>query len=322
MMQIAAPPIAPAQAQDSAPWPSLPLQAWSETYATLHRWIQIVGKVRLAQSSWLNHSWHVALYVTATGLTTSAIAHDKRSFEIDFDFIAHALTLRCSDGGRGGFALQAESVAAFYARLMQEMARLGLQVRIDAKPNEVADAIRLDQDQTHHAYDAGYANRFWRVLVQADRVFKLFRARFAGKSSPVHFFWGAPDLAVTRFSGRRAPVHPGGIVNLPDRVTREAYSHELSSCGFWPGGGPIPYPAFYAYTYPEPAGFSLAPVRPEATFYSPELHEFILPYHVIRQSATPDATLLDFLQSSYEAAARLARWDRQALETSAVGCGV
>jgi len=299
---------------DLEAWPSLPFEAWSETYATLHRWTQIVGKVRLAQSPWVNHCWHVTLYVTATGLTTSAIPYGNRTFQIDFDFVKHSLAVHSSDGGSGGLALEPQSVAAFYARLMQEMAKLELHVKIYPKPNEVADAIRFDQDETHCAYDCEYANRFWRILVQADRVFKEFRARFIGKCSPVHFFWGAPDLAVTRFSGRRAPEHPGGMPNLPDWVTREAYSHEVSSCGFWPGGGMIPYAAFYSYAYPEPAGFLEVAVKPGAAFYSPDFREFILPYDVVRQSKSPDSTLLDFLQTTYEAAANLAKWDRTSLE--------
>ena len=299
---------------DREVWPSLPFEAWSENYATLHRWTQIVGKIRLAQSPWVNHGWHVTLYVTATGLTTSAIPYGDRTFQIDFDFVKHGLAIHTSDGGNGALALEAQSVAAFYARLMQELGKLGLHVRIHPKPNEVADAIRFDQDEAHCSYDREYANRFWRILVQSDRVFKQFRARFIGKSSPVHFFWGAPDLAVTRFSGRTAPEHPGGIPNLPDRITREAYSHEVSSCGFWPGGGTISYAAFYSYAYPEPAGFSAASVRPEAAFYSPDFREFILPYDAVRQSKSPDSTLLEFLQTTYEAAANLAKWDRAALE--------
>jgi hypothetical protein len=296
------------------PWPSLPLEAWAETYATLHLWTQIVGKVRLAQSPWLNHSWHVPLYVTARGLTTSPIPHGDRTFQIDFDFVTHRLMLQASDGGEGGFALEPQSVAEFYARLMAEMGRLGLGVDIYCRPNEVADPIRFDQDEIHRAYDPEYVNRFWRILVQADRVFKEFRARFIGKCSPVHFFWGAPDLAVTRFSGRRAPEHPGGVPNLPDWVAKEAYSHEVSSCGFWPGGGPVPHAAFYSYAYPAPAGFSAEPIKPDAAFYSADLGEFILPYDAVRQSESPDATLLDFLQSTYEAAANLAQWDRASLE--------
>jgi uncharacterized protein DUF5996 len=295
-------------------WPSLPLEAWSETCATLHLWTQIVGKIRLVQSPWQNHSWHVTLYVTAAGLTTSPVPHGHRTFQIDFDFIRHRLIVQTSDGGTGGFALEPQSVAAFYARLIEELKKLDVPVNIFLQPNEVAEPIRFDQDEKHSAYDREYANRFWRVLVQADRVFKKFRARFIGKCSPVHFFWGAPDLAVTRFSGRKAPQHPGGIPNLPDWVTREAYSHEVSSCGFWPGGGTVPYPAFYSYAYPEPAGFSKAAVKPEAAFYSTDFREFLLAYDVVRDSDSPDDTLLNFLQSTYEAAANLAAWDRASLE--------
>lgn len=296
------------------PWPSLPLEAWSETCATLHLWTQIVGKVRLVQSPWVNHSWHVTLYVTPRGLTTSPIPHGVRTFEIDFDFVAHRLVVESSDGGTGGFALEPQSVATFYARLMDELDKLGLHVDIYRMPNEIENPIRFDQDETHRSYDPEYAQRFWRILVQADRVFKEFRARFLGKCSPVHFFWGAADLAVTRFSGRRAPEHPGGIPNLPDRVTREAYSHEVSSCGFWAGGGAVPYPAFYSYAYPEPAGFPAASIRPSAAFYSNDFGEFILPYDAVREAESPESTLLEFLQSTYEAAATLAQWDRGAFE--------
>ncbi len=304
-------------------WPALPLEAWGDTCATLHLWTQIVGKIRLARCAGVNHSWHVTLYVTARGLTTLPMPYGDRTFQIDFDFIDHRLTVQSSDGRAGGFALQPQSVATFYGRLMYEMARLDLHVAIHKKPNEVSDPVPFDQDESHATYDRDYANRFWRVLVQADRALKLFRARFIGKCSPVHYFWGAPDLAVTRFSGRRAPQHPGGIPNLPDSVTREAYSHEVSSCGFWPGGGPIPYPAFYAYAYPEPAGFAQSPVAPDAAFYSADLREFILPYDAVRQSESPDDTLLEFLQTTYEAAAALAKWDRAALERSGDGasCG-
>ena len=295
-------------------WPSLPLEAWSETCATLHMWMQIVGKVRIAQCPWVNHSWHVTLFVTTRGLTTSTIPYGNRIFQIDFDFIAHQLTIQSSDGNMGSFPLQPQSVAAFYRRLKEEMGKLGLHVDFHTRPNEVSDPIPFDRDESHDAYDGEYANRFWRILVQADRVFKEFRARFIGKCSPVHFFWGSNDLAVTRFSGRRAPEHPGGVPNLPDTVTREAYSHEVSSCGFWPGGGPIPYPAFYSYAYPEPVGFSKVPIKPDAAFYSTELREFILAYDVVRQSGSPDDTLLDFLRTTYEAAATLAKWDRASLE--------
>ena len=295
-------------------WPMLPLDAWRDTYATLHLWMQIVGKIRAAQSPWVNHSWHVTLYVTATGLTTSVIPYETRAFHIDFNFLSHELAVLSSDGRHASLALEPQSVATFYRRLMEQMATLNLPVNIHMRPNEIADAIRFDQDDIPRAYDPQYANRFWRVLVQADRVFKQFRARFIGKCSPVHFFWGAPDLAVTRFSGRRAPEHPGGIPNLPDWVTREAYSHEVSSCGFWPGGGPIPYAAFYSYAYPEPPGFAQAKVAPGGAFYSTDLREFILPYDIVRKSKSPDHTLLEFLQTTYEAAADLAKWDRRSLE--------
>jgi hypothetical protein len=277
-------------------------------------WTQIVGKIRLVQSPWMNHSWHTTLYMTARGLSTSPIPYGARVFQIDFGFIAHRLTVQSSDGSTGAFALEPQSVAAFYARLMDELNKLNLHVTIRKRPNEIADPIPFDQDEVHRAYDPVYANRFWRVLVQADRVLKRFRARFIGKCSPVHFFWGAQDLAVTRFSGRPAPEHPGGIPNLPDWVTREAYSQEVSSCGFWPGGGPVPYPAFYSYAYLEPVGFAKARVRPGDAFYSPDLREFILAYDAVRQAASPDDTLLDFLQTTYDTAASLARWDRASLE--------
>jgi hypothetical protein len=295
-------------------WPELPLEAWSDTCATLHLWTQIVGKIRLAQTPPLNHWWHVTLYVTARGLTTSPIPHGNRTFQIDFDFIAHELTIQSSDGAAAAIPLERRSVAAFYRRMMHELKMLGLDVKIYSKPNEVAEPIPFERDEVHRAYDPEYANRYWRALAQADRVLKIFRARFTGKASPVHYFWGALDLAVTRFSGRRAPVHPGGVPNLPDRVTREAYSHEVSSCGFWPGGGPIPYAAFYSYAYAEPAGFKEVKVTPAEAFYSADLGEFILPYDALRHADAPDEKLLSFLQSTYEAAANLAHWDRDALE--------
>jgi hypothetical protein len=295
-------------------WPALPLEDWQETYATLHLWTQIVGKVRLVQTPWVNHSWHATLYVTARGLGTGPIPYGSRVFQLDFDFIGHELTVQSDDGRKGRVALQPQSVAAFYARLMAEMRKLDLHVNINCMPNELPNPIRFDQDDAHAAYDADYVNRFWRILVQADRVFTAFRARFLGKCSPVHFFWGAPDLAVTRFSGRRAPQHPGGVPYLPDWVAREAYSEEVSSCGFWPGGGSIPYAAFYSYAYPEPLNFAAAPVQPVGAFYSADLREFILPYDVVRASASPDHTLLQFLQSTYAAAADLSNWDRGRLE--------
>jgi hypothetical protein len=300
-------------------WPNLPLASWSDTYATLHMWTQIVGKIRLAQSPWTNHSWHVPLYVTARGITTSPIPYGTRTFQIDFDFVDHQLILQTSDGRARAFPLESQPVAAFYRRLMEEMCGLDLHVDIHKKPNEIPEPIRFDLDQAQRTYDRDYANRFWRILVQSDRVFKVFRARFIGKCSPVHLFWGALDLAVTRFSGRPAPEHPGGIPNLPDWVTREAYSHEVSSCGFWPGGGAIPYAAFYSYAYPEPEGFPGAPVKPDAAFYSTDFREFILPYDVVRQAEFPDETLVDFLQTTYEAAADLAHWDRKSLERPHAG---
>lgn len=309
----------PSTLSNAEAWPSLPLEAWSDTCATLHMWTQIVGKIRLAQSPWINHSWHVTLYVTTRGLTTSPIPYGNRTFQIDFDFIGHEVKIQSSEGGVAGFSLQPQSVAAFYRRLQSEMGKLDLHVNINEKPNETPDPIPFDQDETHKAYDPEYASRFWRVLVQADRVFKEFRARFVGKCSPVHYFWGAPDLAVTRFSGRPAPQHPGGVPHLPDRVAREAYSHEVSSCGFWPGGGPVAYPVFYSYAYPEPNGFAGAPVKPSPAFYSTDLREFILPYDAVRAAESPDETLLDFLQTTYEAAANLANWDRNFLEGSKLG---
>jgi len=227
--------------------------------------------------------------------------------------------IQASDGRTGHFKLEPQSVAQFYARLMEQMRKIDLDVDIYKKPNEIADPVPFDRDESHAAYDREYANRFWRILVQVDRVFTVFRSRFIGKCSPVHFFWGSADLALTRFSGRRAPQHPGGVPGLPDRITREAYSHEVASCGFWAGGGAIPYPAFYAYAYPEPAGYANASVNPEAAFYSADLGEFILPYDAVRQAADPDSTLVDFLQSTYEVAASLAKWDRGSLERRGVG---
>jgi len=298
----------------SAAWPALPLDAWQDTYATLHMWLQIVGKVRLARSPWLNHSWHVTLYVTSRGLTTSPIPYEDRTFQIDFDFIDHRLRVLASDGRSGELGLHPQSVATFYSALMTEMRRLGLRVDINRTPCEVTDPIPFDEDEIHRAYDPECVHRFWRILVQADRVMKAFRARFIGKCSPVHVFWGAPDLALTRFSGRRAPTHPGGVPNLADWVTREAYSHEVSSCGFWPGGGPVSHPAFYSYAYPEPAGFAASAIRPAGAFYSNDLREFILPYDIVREAASPDDVLLEFLETTYATAADLAGWDRASLE--------
>jgi hypothetical protein len=297
-------------------WPDLPLSAWQDTFATLHLWTQIVGKIRLVKSPWLNHSWHTTLYVTSRGLTTSPIPDGARTFELEFDFTAHRLELHSSDGRREDVPLRPQTVASFHKQVMDALRRLDIEVRISRKPSELVDPIPFAEDEVHRSYDAEYAHRFWLALVQADRVFKIFRARFIGKASPVHFFWGAGDLAVTRFSGRRAPEHPGGIPNLADWVTREAYSHEVSSCGFWPGSGAIDYPAFYSYAYPAPAGFADAAVGPEGAFYSKDYGEFILPYDRVARAASPDDTLLEFLQSTYEAAATLGGWDRAALEKS------
>ena len=295
-------------------WPDLPLDSWRDTYATLHLWLQIVGKIRHSRDPGLNHCWGDTLYLTARGLTTSPIAFEGPIGQIDFDFIDHRLLVRMDDGRSGAVPLRPQSVAAFYRQVFDELDKLGLNVRIHRVPNEVADPIPFDKDETHAAYDAEYANRFWRVLEQADRVFKKFRARFIGKCSPAHLFWGAPDLAVTRFSGRPAPQHPGGVPGLPDPITREAYSHEVSSAGFWPGGGPVPHAAFYSYAYPEPAGFADAKVGPDAAFYSKDLREFLLPYDAVRLAPSPDETLLTFLQTTYEAAANLGGWDRASLE--------
>ena len=300
---------------DRSAWPALPLSEWIDTRDTLHLWLQIVGKIRLAYSPPVNHAWHTTLYLTARGLTTSPIPYGTRTFQIDFDFIDHRLHVITNGDAVAGLALEPRSVAAFYRELMSELDRLGLHVRIFGRPNELPDPIvPFIEDESHAAYHAGAAERFWRMLVQADRVMKLFRARFIGKCSPVHLFWGAMDMAVTRFSGRTAPEHPGGIPNLPDRVTREAYSHEVSSCGFWAGTPPVDYPAFYAYAYPEPPGFATAKVRPESAFYSPDFREFVLPYDRVREASSPDDTLLQFFQTTYEAAATLAGWDRTALE--------
>jgi hypothetical protein len=296
------------------PWPELPLAAWRDTYATLHLWTQIVGKIRLSRTPWLNHSWHVALYVTTRGLTTSPIPDGARTFEIDFDFIDHTLGVSTSDGAQRQFALAGQSVASFYAAVMAALGELGIKIEIDDMPSELPDPIRFSRDRQHATYDPDAVRRFFQILVNADRVFKQFRTGFLGKASPVHFFWGSFDLAVTRFSGRRAPRHPGGVPHLPDDVACEAYSHEESSAGFWPGSGAIDYPAFYSYAYPEPAGFRTTKVKPDAAFFSEALGEFILPYDAVRTAPQPDQVLLDFLQSTYEAAADAAKWDRDALE--------
>jgi len=300
---------------DAERWPELPYAAWKDTCDTLHLWTQVVGKIRLALTPWVNHSWHVALYVTARGLTTSPIPDGARAFQIDFDFIDHVLWVRTSDGRFRQVELRPVGVAEFFTDVMIALKELGIAVTIRTMPSEIPDCVPFDEDTVHRSYDADYANRFWRVLLAAQEVMARFRSGFLGKVSPVHFFWGSFDLAVTRFSGRRAPSHPGGVPHLPDAVAREAYSHELSSAGFWPGSpGPVNYAAFYSYAYPAPDGFAAAKVKPSEAFFSKELGEFILPYDAVRTARDPDAALMDFLQSSYDAAADLAQWDRKALE--------
>ena len=299
---------------DATRWPELPYAAWKDTCQTLQLWTQIVGKIRLARTPWLNHSWHVALYVTARGLTTSPIPDGARTFQIDFDFVDHVLWLRTSDGHFRQVVLKPVTVAEFYGEVLHALSELGIAIRINGKPSEIPDAIPFAEDRVHHSYDRDYANRFWRVLSASNEVFAQFRTGFLGKASPVHFFWGSFDLAVTRFSGRSAPRHPGGVPNLPDDVAQEAYSHEVSSAGFWPGGGAIDYPAYYSYAYPAPEGFAAARVRPAQALFSKELGEFILPYDAVRTAADPRAALMEFLQSTYDAAADLGKWDRKALE--------
>jgi len=295
------------------PWPPLPLAEWKETYATLHMWFQVVGKIRLVQTPLINHWWNTTFYVTPRGLTTSAIPYDTRTFQIDFDFLTHRLQIDASDGGQRTVALKPQSVAEFYRATMEAVRSLGLELAVWTTPVEVEDRTPFERDEHHRAYDPDSANRCWRILMQTSRVLTEFRSRFVGKVSPVHFFWGAFDLAVTRFSGRPAPQHPGAP-NLARFVAREAYSHEVSSCGFWPGGGPVDRPMFYAYAYPEPEGFNRARVEPPEAFYSAEMKEFLLPYDAVRTAKAPDRVLAAFLQSTYEAAANLGQWDRASLE--------
>jgi Family of unknown function (DUF5996) len=308
---------------NSSLWPALPLEEWQDTCATLHMWTQIVGKIRLAQTPLINHWWNVPLYVTSRGLTTSAMPYHDRTFEIDFDFIDHQLLIKCDDGAIETLALAPRSVADFYREVMRRLASLGIEVKIWPVPVEVPDPIPFAQDHQHAAYDAEYANRFWRILAATDKVFTAFRSRFIGKCSPVHFFWGSFDLAVTRFSGRRAPERDGA-----DPITREAYSHEVISHGFWPGTRPaagaqsdsvIAAPAFYSYTAPEPDGLSGAPVRPKQAYYSAAMKEFILLYDEVRQADAPATALMEFLESTYEAGAELANWNRADLERASHG---
>jgi hypothetical protein len=295
--------------ESAAAWPALPLDAWKATYATLHMWTQIVGKVRLSLSSPINHWWHCTMYVTPRGLTTSAIPYHSGIFEIQFDFLEHQLLIHLSDGSARRIPLRPRPVADFHREVMGTLYSLGIGVEISAKPDEVPDPIPFAKDTAHASYDPEAANRFWRILVSADTVFKEFRSRFIGKSSPVHFFWGGFDLAVSRFSGRLAPLREGA-----DAITREGYSHEVSSAGFWPGGGGVPEAAFYSYTAPAPPGFSDSAIRPPAAFYDGQLGIFLLMYGDVRRAESPRALLLDFMQSTYEAGATLAHWDRAALE--------
>jgi hypothetical protein len=295
-------------------WPRLELNEWQDTCATLHLWTQVVGKVRLALAPLVNHWWQVTFYVTAHGLTTSAMPYRGLALQIDFDFVDHQLVLRVSDGREERIALAPRPVADFYADVMMRLRALGIDVPIWTMPSEIEGAIPFDQDRQHASYDGDAAQRFWRQLVNADRVLNTFRARFLGKCSPVHFFWGSFDLAVTRFSGDTAPPMTKGAPHVGAWVMREAYSHAVSSCGFWPGNGGFGRAAFYSYAYPEPEGFSAAPVRPGAAYYDKGLSQFILPYEVVRTAADPDATLLAFLQTTYEACANNAGWDRAALE--------
>ena len=291
-----------------AAWPALPYEAWSATCATLHLWLQVVGKIPLMQLPWMPHSWHVTFSVTARGLATRLMPHGMKAFQVEFDFLEHRLRLQVSDGRHASLPLEPQSVAAFYERFTETLRALEVAVAIRTMPNELPDPIPFDEDETHRSYDAEYAQRYWRALLQAQRVLDRFRARFTGKCSPVHYFWGSADLAVTRFSGRPAPEHPGGVPHLPDWVVRDAYSHEVSSAGFWAGNEQHPYAVFYSYAYPEPPGFAQAAVRPAAARYSAELREFILPYDAVRASASPDDVLLEFLESTYQAAASLGGW--------------
>jgi hypothetical protein len=295
-------------------WPALPQAAWSDTCATLQLWMQIVGKTRLALTPPINHTWNVTLYPTIRGLTTSPMPYGALMLQIDFDFVDHVLTLETSDGSRKTIPLEPMTVAEFYRRFKSALHDVSCSVRIWPTPVEIADPIPFQQDTTHRSYDREYVGRFWRVLLQTTRVFTTFRARFRGKVSPIHLFWGALDLACTRFSGRTAPEHPS-MAGLPDRVTRDAYSHEVSSCGFWPGSPGIE-PFFYSYAYPEPEGFRDYKIVPAQAGFNSDFGEFLLPYEVMRQCPDPDEALLRFLQSTYEAAANCAHWDRSSLETS------
>jgi hypothetical protein len=290
-------------------WPALPFEAWRDTCETLHMWTQIVGKVRMELSPFVNHWWHVTLYVTPRGLTTSSIPYQGSTFEVTFDFIDHNLLILTSDGTTKALPLIPRSVAAFYQEFMACLHALGIEVTINPLPSEVQNPIRCDEDEIHASYDPVYASRFWRILVQTDTIMRRYRSPFLGKSSPVHFFWGSFDLALTLFSGRHAPERPGA-----DRMTREAYSHEVISCGFWPGDDRFPTPAFYSYTSPGPPGLPTAAIRPQEAFYHHEMGLFLLRYDDVRTASSPEQALLEFFQSTYEAGATLAQWDREAVE--------
>ncbi len=296
------------------PWPELVYEEWKDTQATLHLWTQIVGKIRLVQTPWINHSWHVPLYVTARGLTTSPIPHGTRMFDIDFDFVDHVLTIRAGDGRQAAIALRSMAVADFYREVLAALDGLGFPVEINTVPNELPDPVPFEKDYEHATYDPDATNRFWQLLAQTHRVFQRFRAEFIGKCSPVHFFWGGFDMAVTRFSGRTAPPHPGGVPHMPDWVAREAYSHEVSSAGVWPGNDDIPFPLFYSYAYPEPEGYRKAIVGPFGAYYHEQLREFVLAYETVREAPSPDEALLEFLHTTYWAAADLGSWDREGFE--------
>ena len=298
---------------DNEQWPALPLEEWKDTYDTLHRWTQLVGKVRLATAPLENHWWNTTLYVNSRGLTTSAMHYNGITFQIDFDFIEHVLLIGTSAGYTKTIALRPRSVADFYQETISALGELEIYVPIWTTPVEVQDRTPFEEDDKHASYNPEYVQRLWRILSQASRVFTDFRSLFIGKVSPVHFFWGAFDLAVTRFSGRTAPPHPGAA-NLARFVAVEAYTHEVSSCGFWPGGGNIDKPVFYAYAYPEPAGFKDFDISPPEAHYSQDMKEFLLSYETVRTSKSPDVVLMAFLQSTYEAAATLAKWDRHSLE--------
>jgi hypothetical protein len=298
----------------SVVWPEIPYGAWSETCSALHLYTQIVGKYRLARTPWINHSWHATLYVYARGLRTSLVPDGPGGIEIAFDLIDHAVIGTACDGRTARFPLDPTSVAAFHASFVDLLGQIGGTPKFDGGPNEVPNPLRFEEDHAPRPYDADSVTRYFHACVAVDRVLTQFRTAFLGKVSPVHLFWGSFDLAVTRFSGRRAPLHPGGIPALPDNVTCEAYSHEVSSAGFWPGGGAVDFPAFYSYAYPAPDGFAAARVSPEAAYFDKSLGEFLLPYDAVRLSSDPEAALMRFLESTYRAAADLGHWDRAALE--------